>query len=66
VDASLQRGEVEPTVAVDDEFAVEDGAGRQLLDEAVGHLREIAGEGTQLAGLEQRALCGPVGDAAAS
>jgi hypothetical protein len=58
VDASLERGEVEPAVAVDDEFAVEDGAVGQLLDEAGGHLREVAGERTQLAGLEQRSRYG--------
>jgi hypothetical protein len=44
------------------ELPVEDGAVGQLFDETGDHLREVAGERTRLAGLEQRSLRGAEGD----
>jgi hypothetical protein len=51
VDAPLQRAEVESPVAVDDELAVKDGAGADLLGERGGDLGEVAGERAALPGL---------------
>jgi len=49
VDASLEGGEVEPAVPVDHQFAVHDGAPRQLLGERGRDVREVAGEWALLA-----------------
>jgi hypothetical protein len=66
VDAPLQRGEVEPAVAVDAELAIDDRPGRELLDDRGGDLGEVAGERPQLPALQERALGSAEGETAIS
>ena len=58
VDAALQCREVQAAVAADDELAVHDRAGGELLDEAGGDLWEVAGEGPLPSRLQEGLLGG--------